>query len=71
MKTRTSFRLGSDGVVRCWCGHVVNFAEDLNEFIVPMLDGTIKAEFNGRIITVSCWDNTETIRQKFMDAMKC
>ena len=70
MKTRTSFRLCGDGVVRCWCGHVMYFAVDLNEFVVPMLDSTIKAEFNGRIITVSCWDNAETIRQKFMDAMK-
>lgn len=70
MNTRTSFKLSNNGVVRCWCGNVVNFAEDLNEFIVPMIDGTIQAEFNGRTITVSCWDNTEKIRQKFNDAMR-
>ena len=70
MKTRTSFRLCSDGAVHCWCGHVSAFAEDINEFIVPMLDGTILAAFNGRVITVSCWDNAEIIRQKFMDVMK-
>lgn len=70
MNTRTSFELSSNGVVRCNCGCIGNFVEDLNEFIIPMLASTIQAEFNGRTITVSCWDNTEKIRQKFNDVMR-
>lgn len=71
MNTRTAFELSRTGVVRCNCGCVVDFSEDLNKYIVPMLASTIDAEFNGKRITVSCYDNKETILQKFYHAMKC
>ena len=66
MNTRTSFYLYEGGSVRCRCGNVVNFAEDLVEFIIPILDYSIEAWFNGRIITVTKYDTVETICDKFI-----
>lgn len=66
MKTRTSFKLSGKGTVHCWCGSVRNFAEDINEFIIPILEDSIIAEFNDRKITVTCYDNANTIYQKFL-----
>lgn len=66
MKTRTSFKLLGKGLVCCSCGSIMNFVEDINEFIVPILEDNIIAEFNEKQITVYAYDNTETIYNKFM-----
>ena len=66
MKTRTSFRLSGKGIVHCWCGAIGDFVEDINEFVIPILEDSIIAEFNDRKITVTCYDNADTIYQKFL-----
>ncbi len=65
MKTRTTFKLLGKGVVYCWCGSLWDFAEDINKFIIPILEDCIIAEFNNKQIVVYPHDNTETIFEKF------
>ena len=65
MNTRTSFYLYEGGIIRCKCGDVVSFAEDLVEFIIPMLNYSIEAGFNGKVITVTKYDTVKTICEKF------
>ena len=65
MKTRTHLKLLRNGVVCCTCGTLWDFAEDINDFILPLLDSTITASFNDRKITISIDDTSETIRKKF------
>ena len=69
MKTRTSFKLLGKGLVYCWCGNLGDFVEDINEFILPILEDNITAEFNDRQITVYAYDDTESIYQKFWKAL--
>ena len=40
-------------------------SEDINEFILPILEDSIVAEFNERQINVYPHDNTESIFEKF------
>ena len=65
MKTRTHFKLSGKGIVHCWCGAIGDFIEDINEFIIPILEDSIIAEFNNKEIIVTSYDNTETIYNKF------
>ena len=44
----------------------VFFVEDINEFVIPILEDSIIAEFNDRKITVTCYDNADSIYQKFL-----
>lgn len=65
MKTRTNFKLLGEGIVHCWCGSLRDFVEDINEFILPILEDNITAEFNDRKITVYSYDNAERIYNRF------
>lgn len=67
MKTRTDFKIYYDGVIRCWCGCVTDFAKDISEFVIPMLDYEINAEFNGKKRTITKYDNVDRICEKFME----
>lgn len=64
-KTRTRLTISGSGFVRCWCGTIGDFIEDLSEFIVPLLEDDIVAKFNDRKITVSPYDNVTTLTDKF------
>jgi hypothetical protein len=70
MQKRTSFGLCKNGIVRCWCGALGDFTEDINEFIVPILEDNVLAEFNYGVITVTRDDNANTIYQKFLKVLK-
>lgn len=65
MKTRTALYLCNNGEIRCTCGSVSDFAEDIKEFIIPILYYDIIAIFNERRITVTKYDNVEGILNKF------
>lgn len=69
MVTRTSFKLSGNGIVHYWCGTLRDFVEDINEFIIPILDDSIVADFNERRITITCYDNADTIYKKFLKTM--
>lgn len=69
MKKRTSFSLLDDGTVYCSCGTVRDFAKDLNEFIVPLLEFKIQAEFNRKTITVYAYDDEQRILKRLMEAL--
>lgn len=70
MKTRTAFKLiGSEGVVHCWCGDLVNFVLDLDEFILPILEGSIIAKFNDRKIIICPSDTAQTIYESFKEVL--
>ena len=69
MKTRTHFKLSSEGLVHCWCGRLGDFVKDINEFILPILEDNITAEFNDRQITVYAYDNVESIYKRFLKAL--
>ena len=67
MKTRTSFKLnGKEGIIHCWSGTLKNFVEDIEDFILPILEDSIKAEFNDRVIIVYAYDDAESIFNRFM-----
>lgn len=69
MKTRTAFKLLQKGLVRCWCGSLVDFTEDIDEFIIPILEDSITAEFNEKQITVYPYDNARSIYKRFWEAL--
>ncbi len=69
MKTRTHFKLSGKGIVHCWCGALVDFVEDINEFIIPILEDSITAEFNETQITVYAYDNEKSIYKRFWEAL--
>ena len=67
MKTRTSFKLdGKEGVVRCWCGNLRGFVEDIEEFILPILENYIIAEFNDVKIIIQNYYTAESIYNSFI-----
>lgn len=68
MKTRTQFKLHSGGLVHCWCGSLGDFIMDINDFILPILEDHITAEFNGVKITIYSYDNKKSIYDKFTQA---
>ena len=70
MKTRTNFKLSGKGVIHCWCGSISDFVEDINEFIIPILEDDIIAEFNYREVSINKYDDVNTIRQKFMGVLR-
>lgn len=69
MKTRTNFKLLGKGLVHCWCGNLNDFVKDINDFILPILEDNIIAEFNDRQIIVYAYDNAENIYNKFCKAL--
>ena len=69
MKTRTSFNLSGKGVVHCYTGALGDFVDDITDFIIPILEDKIIAEFNDREIIVSCYDSADTIYKKFLKAL--
>ena len=69
MKTRTSFKLLGKGMVHCWCGALNDFVMDINDFILPILEDNITAEFNDRKITIYAYDNAESIYNRFMQVL--
>lgn len=67
MKTRTSFKLnGKEGIVHCWTGTLKNFIEDIEEFILPILENYIIAEFNDAKIIIQTHDTAESIYNNFI-----
>ena len=66
MKTRTHFKLLGKGLICCSCGTLRNFVQDIEDFIIPILEDSIKAEFNDRVIIVYSYDNAESIFNRFM-----
>ena len=69
MKTRTCFKLCGRGIVYCTCGTLGDFVSDINDFILPILEDKIVAEFNEREITVYAYDTVERIYQRFWDVL--
>lgn len=65
MNKRTKFGLCKNGIVRCYAGVLGDFIDDVNEFIVPILDCNILVEFKPYVITVTPYDNAEIIYGKF------
>lgn len=66
MKTRTTFKLiGLEGAVHCWCGNLMNFILDIDEFILPILEGNIIARFNDKEILICPSDTAQTIYENF------
>lgn len=70
MKTRTTFKLLGKGLVYCWSGCLRDFVEDINEFILPILEDNIKAEFNGKQITIYAHDDTDKIYTRFWNTFR-
>lgn len=64
-KPKTSLTLLNDGSIRCYTGTLRWFAEDINDFIIPILGDRIIAEFNCRKITVYKYDNVDSIIDRF------
>ena len=69
MKTKTSFKLLGEGIVHCWCGNLKDFILDIENFILPILEDKIIAEFNNRQIIVYAYDNAESIYNRFMQVL--
>ena len=70
MKTRTAFKLiGPEGVVECWVGNLRDFALDLDEFILPILEGSIIAKFNEQKILICPSDTAQTIYENFKEVL--
>jgi hypothetical protein len=67
---RTSFSILRNGTVRCWCGNIRNFAEDMSEFIAPIIEDSIVAEFNCRQINIYKDDNVDTILNRLTREMR-
>lgn len=66
MKTRTFLYLCHDGVVRCRCGAIGDFIEDIVEFVVPLLEDYIYVEFNDRKVYVLKDDDAEKIYSRYL-----
>lgn len=60
--------LRNNGIVECGCGSLQGFAEDLYNYICPLLYGTIKAKFNGKVIMVDKYDDVYVIIEKWKNA---
>ena len=67
MKTRTRFKFdGKEGIIHCWTGNLRGFVEDIEEFIIPILENYIIAEFNDTKIVVHAYENAESIFNRFV-----
>lgn len=69
MKTRTHFKLFGKSLVYCWCGSLRDFVEDIDEFILPILEDNIFAKFNDTQIVVYAYDNVNSIHKRFWEAL--
>lgn len=70
MKPRTSFELLDNGTVSCSCGTLIDFAKDLNEFIVPIIGNKIKAQFCQKTIFIYRYDDENAIIKRFTEALR-
>ena len=69
MKPRTLFRLSGSGLVHCYSGALRDFVRDINDFILPILEDSITAEFNYKRVTVNAHDDPESIYNQFIQAL--
>ena len=69
METRTHFKLLGQGLLYCSCGSLRDFIQDIEDFILPILEDKIKAEFNDRTIIVYSYDNAESIYDRFKEVL--
>ena len=60
--------LRNNGIFECGCGSLQSFAEDLYNYICPLLYGTIKAKFNGKVFVVDKYDTVDIIIEKCKNA---
>lgn len=58
-------KLRSNGTIECTCGSLQGFAEDLYNYVCPLLYSTTKAEFNGRTFVVDKYDTVDIIIEKW------
>ena len=66
IKTRTSLVIGPNGVVRCYTGDLRSFVMDIAEFVLPLVESSLYAEFNGRKIVITNGDTSGDIYSRFM-----
>lgn len=57
--------LEKHGLVRCCCGTIYTFAQELVEKIFPILDHDITVCFNDTYFTVNKYDTVENIIEKY------
>ena len=57
--------LEKHGLIRCGCGTIYTFAQELVEKIFPILDYDITVCFNDRYFTVNKYNSIEDIVQKW------
>ncbi len=69
MKTRTFLYLCHDGVVRCRCGAIGDFIEDIVEFVIPLLEDYIYVKFNNKKIYVLKDDDAEKIYSRYLKTL--
>lgn len=65
---RCSLYITQTGLVKCTCGTLIHFAEDLVESICPIIDTYLLAEFNGKKFLIDKTDNTSSIIRKWKNA---
>lgn len=57
--------LNENGLIRCGCGTIVTFAQELVEKVFPILDYSIEVCFNDKYFTVNKDDTVESIIKKW------
>ena len=57
--------LEKHGLIRCSCGTIYAFAQELVEKIFPILDNDITVCFNDKYFTVNKYNSIEDIIQKW------
>lgn len=64
IKPRTSLKISHDGIIYCTCGTLYDFCNDIEHYIVPLIDTSMTARFNGRFISITPYDTVDTIMKK-------
>lgn len=57
--------LRKNGTIECTCGSLQGFAEDLYNYVCPLLYSTIEAKFNGKTFVVDKYDTVDIIIEKW------
>ena len=65
IKPRTSLKISHDGIIYCTCGTLYDFCNDIEHYIVPLIDTSMTVRFNDRFISVNTYDTVDTIMKKF------